>query len=243
MIRYLLPNLLTALSFLLGMGAIVLCNLSELDLAAWFIVWCVLLDAADGVIARMLKATSTFGAEFDSLADLTAFGIAPALLLIRVSQSPIANVQQTLFGGVTVTAALFFALMAAIRLARFNAARTNSSDARWFSGIPSTLSGAVCALSALVVLRHGAPGTDSLSGMYAVLLVTLGVGMVSPLRIPKLRRRANQWVNRFQTLNLLIVYGVGLLRVLPEYLLGIAVLYLLAGTISGASAREDPSET
>ena len=237
-IKYLLPNSLTALSFLFGMGAITLCYSPDLNLAAWLIVWSVLLDIVDGVIARALKATSKFGAEFDSLADLTAFGIAPAILIIRLSEVSAGNHQQPAFKMATIAAALFFALMAAIRLARFNVA-INSSSARWFSGFPSTLSGAVCALSVIVTLEHGVPRTN---GIFVVLLLTLGIGMVLPLRIPKLRRRANPWVNRFQTGNLLAVYGLGLSRVWPEYLLGIAVLYLVAGTISGLSAREDTGE-
>ena len=234
----LLPNSLTAVSFLFGISAIVLSDYSQIQLAAWLIVWCVLLDAADGVIARKLKATSEFGSAFDSLADLTAFGIAPAILIIRLSEVSAGNHQQTDLNRATIAAAMLFALMAAIRLARFNVAK-NSSSATWFSGFPSTLSGAVCALSVIVTLEHGVPRTN---GIFVVLLLTLGIGMVLPLRIPKLRRRANPWVNRFQTGNLLAVYGLGLSRVWPEYLLGIAVLYLVAGTISGLSARDDTGE-
>ena len=82
-LRYTIPNSFTAMSLLLGVGSIVTSQLGELELAGWMIVWCGLLDVLDGVAARLLKATSTFGAEFDSMADLVAFGVAPAILVLQ----------------------------------------------------------------------------------------------------------------------------------------------------------------
>jgi len=69
------------MSLLLGLGSVVTSQLGDLELAGWMIVWCGLLDTMDGVAARLLKATSTFGAEFDSMADLIAFGVAPGMLV------------------------------------------------------------------------------------------------------------------------------------------------------------------
>ena len=63
------------MSLLLGVGSIVTSQLGNLELAGWMIVWCGLLDVLDGLAARLLKATSEFGAEFDSMADLVAFGV------------------------------------------------------------------------------------------------------------------------------------------------------------------------
>ena len=85
-LRYTIPNSFTALSLLLGIASIVTTQLGGrdyLELAAWMIVWCGLLDTVDGVAARVLKATSSFGAEFDSMADLVAFGVAPAILVLN----------------------------------------------------------------------------------------------------------------------------------------------------------------
>ena len=77
-LRYTIPNSFTSLSLLLGIASIVTSQIGELELAAWIIVWCGLLDVLDGLSARLLKATSDFGAEFDSMADLVSFGVAPA---------------------------------------------------------------------------------------------------------------------------------------------------------------------
>ena len=63
-LRYSVPNSVTSLSLLLGLGSIVSAQLGDLEFAAWLIVWCGLLDTMDGIAARMLKATSDFGAEF-----------------------------------------------------------------------------------------------------------------------------------------------------------------------------------
>ena len=83
-LRYHIPNTFTALSLLLGFASIITATIGQLELAAWMIVWCGLLDVMDGLAARLLKATSLFGAEFDSMADLIAFGAAPAVLVMFV---------------------------------------------------------------------------------------------------------------------------------------------------------------
>ena len=82
-LRYTVPNGFTSLSLLLGIASIVTSQIGELELAAWIIVWCGLLDVLDGLSARLLKATSDFGAEFDSMADLVSFGVAPAVLMLN----------------------------------------------------------------------------------------------------------------------------------------------------------------
>ena len=66
---------------MLGIGSIATSQTGNLELAGWMIVWCGLLDVCDGLAARLLKATSPFGAEFDSMADLVAFGVAPGILV------------------------------------------------------------------------------------------------------------------------------------------------------------------
>jgi CDP-diacylglycerol--serine O-phosphatidyltransferase len=72
--RHLVPNLVTGASAALGLASIGLAMEVELYWSAWCILWCVLLDKADGTAARLLKGSSDFGKEFDSMADLIAFG-------------------------------------------------------------------------------------------------------------------------------------------------------------------------
>ena len=73
--RYLVPNFFTAVSFLMGCASILMCFEGELYWATWLILWSVLLDKVDGTAARLLGASSEFGSELDSMADLVAFQI------------------------------------------------------------------------------------------------------------------------------------------------------------------------
>ena len=82
--RYLIPNAITALSLLLAFTSIVEASRGNFESAAWLIVWCVLLDIADGKVAGWVNARSSFGIQFDSLADLLAFCAAPATLVYFV---------------------------------------------------------------------------------------------------------------------------------------------------------------
>ena len=80
-VRYLVPNGCTALSMLFGCASAVCSSTQQFELAAWLILWGVLLDKLDGLMARLMNATSNFGVQFDSFADFIVFGIAPAALV------------------------------------------------------------------------------------------------------------------------------------------------------------------
>src|SRR5262249_21768553 len=110
-VRMLLPNLITSLALCAGLTAIRLATELKFEWAIYAVVFAALLDGIDGRIARMLKGTSRFGAELDSLADFVNFGVAPALILYQWSLSD--------FKSVGWIASLVFALCAALRLARF----------------------------------------------------------------------------------------------------------------------------
>ena len=121
-LRYTIPNSFTALSLLLGLGSIVMAQVGDLEFAAWLIVWCGLLDVMDGMAARLLKATSSFGAEFDSMADLVSFGVAPAILVFNAGlQLAGIDLESGQFW-VLIVACGVFVLAGAMRLARFNLA-------------------------------------------------------------------------------------------------------------------------
>ena len=111
-VRTLLPNLITLLALCAGLTAIRVAVEDKLDLALAAIVFAALLDGIDGRIARMLKGTSRFGAELDSLADFVNFGVAPALILYFWGLHELKSA-----GWI---AALVFAICAGLRLARFN---------------------------------------------------------------------------------------------------------------------------
>ncbi len=237
-LRYTIPNSFTALSLLLGLASIITSQLGELELAAWIIVWCGLLDVLDGVSARLLKATSDFGAEFDSMADLVSFGVAPAVLMFNAGLQ-IGGVQtETPQFWVLLVAIAVFALAGAMRLARFNLASDQPSTG-WFTGIPITAAGGGMVSSVVLVLIHQPDIAASLPlHLYLpVLMFVLALLMISRLRFPKAVKRDKLAVNVFQGTVVAIIYYCGITRSYPELLLAIGTLILISGIIAGRITR------
>lgn len=236
-LRYVIPSVVTALSLALGLGAVFQAQLGELELAAWLIVWCVLLDVVDGALARSLHATSRFGAEFDSLADLVAFGVAPAVLAFQVVLHNGGLPGDGTEFRVLVAAAGLYTLCAAIRLARFSASG-GTTPSGWFVGLPTTLAGVLLASSLILILRGGPQLVQAWRPYLPVLLLAVAAAMVSRLPVLAVRTRRNRWINALQLLGVLAAYACGILRVAPGYILAFAVVYVLAGVAASASARE-----
>src|SRR5689334_25301867 len=122
-VRTLLPNLITLLALCAGLTAIRVAVENRLELALAAVVLAALLDGIDGRIARMLKGTSRFGAELDSLADFVNFGVAPALMLYVWGLHELGNA-----GWI---AAMVFAISTGLRLARFNVMADDPNKPAW----------------------------------------------------------------------------------------------------------------
>ncbi len=238
-IRYTVPNSFTALSLLLGVASIVTTQLGELELAAWIIVWCGLLDVMDGLSARLLKATSDFGAEFDSMADLVSFGVAPAVLMLNAGMQLGGIEYQSPQFWVLAVATGVFALCGAMRLARFNLYSDQPSTG-WFAGVPITAAGGGLVSSVVLVLIHHPDVATSLPlHLYLpVLMFILAMLMISRLRFPKAVKRDSLFMNIFQGVVVVGVYYCGITRSYPEYLLGIGTFLLISGIIAGRITRD-----
>jgi len=238
-LRYSIPNSFTALSLLLGLGSIVTTQIGDLEFAAWLIVWCGLLDTMDGFAARLLKATSDFGAEFDSMADLVSFGVAPAVLVFN------AGLQ---LGGVEVESGQFwvlllacgvFVLAGAMRLARFNVG-TGQPGKGWFTGVPITAAGGGLLSSMVLVLLYHLDMSSALPlHLYLpIVMFVLAILMISRLRFPKAVVRKSMLINIFQFANIAAIFVCGIFRVFPEYLFSIGIFLLVAGIIAGRITRD-----
>ncbi|MGI9234915.1 MAG: CDP-diacylglycerol--serine O-phosphatidyltransferase [Woeseiaceae bacterium] len=238
-LRYSIPNSFTALSLLLGVASIVTTQLGVLELAAWIIVWCGLLDVMDGASARLLKATSNFGAEFDSMADLVAFGVAPAMLMLNAGMQLGGIQYDTGQFWVLMVAVAVFVLAGAMRLARFNLVTAQPSTG-WFTGIPITAAGGAMVSSVVLVLIRYPEIADSLPlHLYMpVLMFVLALLMISRLRFPKTKVRKSRLINVFQVVSIAGIYYCGITRSWPEYLLGMAVFLFIAGIIAGRITRD-----
>ena len=223
-LKYLIPNAFTAVSMLFGVYAFTLAAKGEFELAAWMILWGVLLDKLDGTAARLCNATSEFGVQYDSFADFVVFGIAPAALLY-FGLTPSGSTE--IFTVPLVVAGVFIIANSA-RLARFNV--DAGEDDGVFTGIPTTLVGALLASSYLVAAGHGL--LDLWAEWAPFVWLLCAIAMVSNIRLPKLKARKNRLVNLFQGANVLAIYVITPFQLYPEYHLGLCVFYLVVGIIS-----------
>ena len=133
---YLLPSILTTFGMFAGFYSIIASINGDFTLAAISIMVAMLWDALDGRVARLTNTQSDFGAQYDSLADLVSFGVAPALLVYEWSLSDL--------GRIGWLAAFIFLACAALRLARFNT-QVGTSSKRYFQGLPSPAAAGVIA--------------------------------------------------------------------------------------------------
>jgi len=131
----LLPSLFTVANLFCGYACIVYAMRGEYETAAPFIGFAIVLDMLDGRIARLTGTASDFGVEFDSLADVISFGVAPAILSFSWGLSSL--------GRLGWAAGFLFVTAAAMRLARFNIQSASGGDKRYFVGMPSPAAAAV----------------------------------------------------------------------------------------------------
>ena len=173
---YVLPNLFTASSIFVGVISIVEASKGHFVLASWLILLALIFDGLDGRIARMTNTTSQFGVEFDSLADIISFGIAPAMLLYFFTGYE--------FGRFGILVSALYVIFGAIRLARFNIS-TAKTDPNVFIGLP--IPTAAIFVSMWILLFHKYTLEN-----YSIVLLFLALGvailMVSNFRYPSFKK-------------------------------------------------------
>ena len=157
---YILPNLFTTGSLFAGYYSIISVMNGRYETAAWFILVATVFDGLDGKVARMTNTTSRFGVEYDSLADLVAFGVAPGLLMYSWAL--------TSFGKLGWLAAFLYVVCGALRLARFNV-QVETVESKRFVGLP--IPSAAWMVAACVLLFYCLGGTDTIKQISVVVLV------------------------------------------------------------------------
>jgi CDP-diacylglycerol--serine O-phosphatidyltransferase len=177
-VRMLVPNLITLLALCAGLTAIRFAIEGRLELALGAIVFAAALDGIDGRVARMLKGTSKFGAELDSLADFVNFGVVPGLVLYFWGLNT--------FGNVGWIACLVFAIAAGLRLARFNVSIADPGKPAWqsdfFVGMPAPM-GAITGLLPIYVSLLGLPSTRLVLAVSALYVLAIAFMMVSQIPV------------------------------------------------------------
>jgi CDP-diacylglycerol--serine O-phosphatidyltransferase len=246
-IRYLVPNSFTAISLLLGLFSIFFTLDGKLELAGWIIVWCAFFDKVDGIAARLLRATSNFGVEFDSFADFVAFGLAPGFLVYQHAMNYLVAGQFALAwlppeqGDAIIwifrVAVALYILCAGIRLATFNV-RTAVLGPEWFYGIPSTFAGALIAAFLLTATKYGF--IEPLQPYLPFAILPLGLLMLSPIKLPKIKARKSRAFNVFQTVTGALICIFSFLRMFPELLVLVGFGYLIPGIAIGLFSKKVP---
>ncbi len=191
--------------------------------SAWAILIANIFDGLDGWVARMTNTTTKFGVELDSLSDLIAFGVAPAILIYSWALQP--------FGRIGYGASFLFVICGALRLARYNV-QMGTTESKAFTGLPIPAAGSFIAT---LVLFHNEVWTGSIGRNYLVLALPflLAVLMVSMLKFHgakevDIKKRKPFW------LLVAIVVAFVLIFMYPEIVLFIfAVVYVLWGLIEG----------
>jgi len=183
---YILPNIFTSLNIFCGFYAIISSINSNFFAAAVAIIIAILFDALDGKIARATNTTSKFGIEYDSLADLISFGLAPGLMMYLWALKPL--------GRMGWLAAFLFMVCGALRLARFNT-QTNKISSDHFVGLPIPAGAGMNATTVLIFYRFGIGG-DVNPIMLLIMLYILSFLMVSTIKYnsfkkPELFKRMN----------------------------------------------------
>lgn len=225
---YLLPNLFTTAAFFSGFYAIVAATNDKFEQAAIAVLIAMILDGVDGRVARMTNTQSEFGAEYDSLADLASFGLAPALVMYEWSLSSMRDISWQL-GKLGWLAAFIYAVAAALRLARFNT-KASSTDKRYFQGLPSPSAAAVIVGMVWVCFDAGIEGANVVHLAWPLTVIT-GVLMVS--KIPYYSFKDVDFQNRVPFFVILVVVLVFVFAAIdpPVVLFTGFFLYALSGPV------------
>jgi len=229
---YLLPNLITATGLMLGFWSITLSIRGEFDKSGLAILLAMICDMLDGRVARATHSSSRFGVEFDSLSDLTAFGLAPALLMYNWTLLPLGPRGWLVAG--------LFALCAALRLARFNA-RVDDPNQKHFQGIATTFAGGMVAATVWFVGSFDLeppfprPLGIALTSFFALLAL-----LVSTIPYPSVKGIKIEGKRAFPTLVAILVFLVVVLLNHEKMLFALGLAYLISGPVLWWMERGKP---
>jgi len=218
---YLLPNLMTTAALFAGFYAVIAGIQGEFEQGAIAILIAMVFDGLDGRIARMTNSCSAFGAEYDSLADMISFGLAPAILIFQWALMD--------FGKLGWLVAFIYTVGAALRLARFNT-QVGIADKRYFQGLPSPAAAAL--LAGLIWVVESSEIDLAITPMVALVLTLFaGLMMVSNTRFSSFKELNLKDKVPFVTLLVVVLIFV-IITIEPAMILfGIFLSYAISGPV------------
>ncbi len=224
--RFILPNVLTIVGVCLGISSIKFSIDLNFKLAVIFIVIAAIIDALDGRIARMIKGTTQFGKELDSLTDFVSFGIAPAFIIYFWNLK--------MYGKLGWAITLIFSVCCVLRLARFNLTSVKENELwkkNYFEGVPSPL-GAILILLPLIYELSDFEKKININYLTPALTIIIALLLIS--KIPTFSFK-NIKIKPSSTIFLLLAIGVSLVSLIFftfETLLIFGILYFLSIPLS-----------
>jgi len=219
---YLLPSLLTSGTLFFGFYAIIAALQEKYLYATVAIAIAFLFDGVDGKVARLTKTTSRFGVEYDSLSDLVAFGVAPAILVFSWALRP--------YGRWGWLAAFLYVACGALRLARFNV-QVDTTEPRHFRGLPIPGAAGLIASIFLLFKRLGIGGGEPQNLFLLLMVFLLALLMVSNIKYPSLKNLELLKRKPFNTLVAVILTLVVVVAQPEIMLFTFACLYLVVGPV------------
>lgn len=228
---YLWPNLITTAALLSGFYSIIASMNGEYTQAIYAIFIAALFDGLDGRVARAIGAQSPFGEQFDSLSDMLAFGVAPAILMYSWSLNDL--------GRIGLAACFVYTACAAFRLARFNV-QIAVVDKRYFIGVASPL--AAVMIISLVWVGLDFPEIFELRErgiqvINAVLIVAVGLLMISNIKYYSFKTVERKRVP-FAVLPIIVFIFAAVTYNIPVGILVISIIYALSGFVTTFMARK-----
>lgn len=217
---YILPSLFTVGNVFCGFASVIQASLGRYSLAAILIIIAGVLDGLDGRIARFTGTTSEFGKEFDSLADIISFGVAPAFLVFRWVLQPL--------GRAGWLVAFVYVVCTAMRLARFNI-RGATQEKRYFAGLPSPPAAGTAA--AVVFAFPDRSGAAWLPALALPMMAGLAVLMVSRFRYRSFKDLNLHARQSYINILLIAMALVGVFLNLRITLLSAGLAYALSGPV------------
>jgi CDP-diacylglycerol--serine O-phosphatidyltransferase len=222
---YIVPNIVTSANMFCGFYSVIASLHGEILPAAWAILAASVFDMLDGRIARLAKATSQFGVEYDSLSDLISFGMAPAVLFYVWALEP--------FERIGWLAAFLYLICGALRLARFNVTTAKLSG-KYFQGLPIPMAAGMIATFIIFnqTLNWPAPGSW-ISRDTVVLALTLGLAslMVSTVKFPSFKEL--NWRSRTSFGFMMVgVLSLILIAVKPEVTLFLVLSFYIGSSLA-----------
>ena len=231
---YLLPNLITTAALFAGFYGIVAAMQGKFEHASVVIFIAMILDGLDGRVARMTNTQTAFGAEYDSLADMASFGLAPALVMYEWSLSSLIDVSWH-WGKLGWLAAFLYVASAALRLARFNTKASNT-DKRYFQGLPSPAAAAVVVGFVWACYDNNING-DAVAMLSLPIIVFAGLMMVS--NISYYSFKDIDFHNKVPFMAMLVVVMIFVFASIdpPITLFGCFMIYALSGPVISVLRR------